>query len=215
MLSFHLLISFLFICKEKRWSYPILLAYKKHQSAFPQVYILTVILHKPRSQPCSLQPEHTRRSACFLCSLQLIWYLLERAKRTGWARRAHLLCPRSAAGWMHWFCWVKNSYLVLGGIILLSAGGVMWFVILKSSMEMVVCFSSCPYTSAQWENQTAFRSFRLLWLWSREMEVEIHSRNYAGCVVVSGDVKNLFLTFLDSVFVLVGVRKMWRLRISS
>ena len=133
----------------------------------------------------------------------------ERKVRNGWERRAHLLCLHSAAGWMRWFCWVKSSSLVLWGVMLLSAGGIMWFVILKSSVEKVVYFSSSPYTSAQWENRTAFRSFRLLWLWSKEMEVEIHSRNYLWCVVVSGNVKNLFLTFLDSFFVFVGVRKIW------
>lgn len=158
MLSFHLLIFFLYARKgidhipyfcHIRNTKVLFLRFTSSQSSF-------------RSQgPNPVLSNQGTLLGQLVSSAHCSWTGVGESKvRTGWARRAHLLCLHSAAGWMHWFCWVKSSYLVLWDVILLSAGGVMWFVILKSSVEKVVCFSSSPYSSAQWEIQTALRSFQ-------------------------------------------------------
>lgn len=103
--AFFSFTHFFFICKEKQWSYPVLLPYRKHQSAFLQVYILTVISHEPRSQPCPLQPGYTPRSACFLCSLQHCRYWREKSEKWVSKEGTPAVPPLS--------CWM-NALVLLG-----------------------------------------------------------------------------------------------------
>lgn len=123
-LSCFLSIYFSFIRKEKHWSYPPLLPYKKHQSAFPQVCILTVILHEPRSQPCPLQPGHTPGSACFLCWLQLVWYWREQSEN--WVSKGGTTAVPPLSCWM-------NALVLLG-----------W--------EQLPCFVRCNIALCRWGN---------------------------------------------------------------